>query len=135
METRVPARLSPAEGRRFGLTVGAAFLALGGALWWRGRGAAAPVCVALGGLLVLAGLVAPARLGPLYRGWMGLATALSKITTPIFLGIAYFGVIAPVGLLRRLAARNSLVRPPSQPSFWIARAQGARRRGDMERLF
>jgi len=34
--------LSSAEGRRFGLTVGAAFLVLGGALAWRGR-AVAPV--------------------------------------------------------------------------------------------
>ena len=43
------------------------------------------------------------------------------------------GIIAPVGLLRRLAGRNALVRPPSQPGFWIA--QGARRRSDMQRLF
>ncbi len=115
--------------------MGAAFVALAGLLWWRGHGAAAPVPAALGALLVLAGLAVPARLGPAQRAWMGLATALSKVTTPIFLGIAYFGVIAPVGLLRRLAGRNSLVRPPSQPSFWIARGEGARRRADMERLF
>ena len=115
--------------------MGTAFVALAGLLWWRGHGAGAPVPAAFGTLLVLAGLAVPARLGPVYRAWMGLAAALSKITTPIFLGVAYFGVIAPVGLLRRLAGRNSLVRPPSQPSFWIARAQDARRRGDMERLF
>jgi len=135
LETRVPARLSPAEGRRFGLTVGAAFLALGGALWWRGRGAAAPVCVALGGLLVLAGLVAPARLAPVYRAWMGLGAALSKITTPIFLAIAYFGVIAPTGLLLRLAGRKPLARPRTRPSFWVPREAMMRRRSDMERLF
>ena len=115
--------------------MGAAFVALAGLLWWRGHGAVAPGPAALGTLLVLAGLAVPARLGPVHGAWMGLATALSKITTPIFLGIAYFGVIAPVGLLRRLVGRNSLVRPPSQPSFWIAREPGARRRGDMERLF
>jgi len=115
--------------------VGAAFVALAGLLWWRGHGAVAPVPAALGTLLVLAGLAVPARLGPAYRAWMGLAAALSKITTPIFLGVAYFGVIAPVGLLRRLAGRNSLVHRPSQTSFWIARPHDGRRRGDMERLF
>ena len=56
METRIPARLSSAEGRRFGLTVGAAFLVLGGALAWRGR-AAAPVALALGALLLAAGVI------------------------------------------------------------------------------
>jgi saxitoxin biosynthesis operon SxtJ-like protein len=135
LETRVPARLSPAEGRRFGLTVGVAFVAVGAVLWWRGHGAAAPVAAAAGTLLVVAGLVTPARLGPVYRGWMGLATVLSRITTPLFLGIAYFGVITPTGLLRRLAGRNPLVRRPSQPSFWIPREAGARRRRDMEHLF
>ena len=135
METRVPARLTPREGRRFGFTVGAAFVAVAGLLWWRGHGAAAPVPAALGTLLVVVGLVAPARLGLAHRSWMALAAALSKITTPLFLGIAYFGAIAPIGLLWRLARRNSLVRPPSQPSFWIPRETGARRRSDMKRLF
>lgn len=135
MATRVPARLSPAEGRRFGLTVGAAFVALAGVLAWRGRSAGVPLPAALGAALILAGLVVPAHLGPLYRAWMRLATLLSSITTPLFLAIAYFGIIAPIGLLRRLAGRNSLVRPPSEPSFWIPRETGARRRDDMERLF
>ncbi len=135
MERRVPARLSPAEGRRFGLTVGAAFVALAGALWWRGHGAAASVPAACGILLGLAGLVAPTRLGPLQRAWMRVASALSKVTTPIFLGVAYFGVIAPMGLLLRVSRRNALRRLPPQPSFWIPREASARRRRDMERLF
>jgi len=115
--------------------VGTAFVALAGVLWWRGHGSASPAPAALGALLVVAGLVTPARLGPLYRGWMGLAAPLSRITTPIFLGIAYFGVIAPTGVVLRLAGRNSLVRPRSQSSFWIPREAGARRRSDMNHLF
>lgn len=127
--------MSPVEGRRFGLTVGAALVGLAGAVWWRGHGTAAPLPAALGTLLVVAGLVAPSRLGWPYRAWMVLAAALSKITTPVFLGVAYFSVIAPIGLLRRFAGRNALVRRPSQPSFWIPREAGARRRRDMEHLF
>src|SRR5207249_5300275 len=52
LETRVPARLSAAEGRRFGLSVGGMFLVLGAVLWWRGH-ATAPVPAALGALLVV----------------------------------------------------------------------------------
>lgn len=135
METRVPARLSPREGRRFGLTLGVAFVVLGGALWWRGHATTAPAVAALGSLLALAGLAAPTRLGPLERAWTRLAAALSKVTTPIFLGILYFGVLAPVGLVRRVAGRSPLVRAPVRSSFWIARHVAARRRRDMERLF
>lgn len=135
LEKRVPTRLRAAEGRRFGLTIGAAFAVLAAVLWWRGNGVTAALPAALGAALMAAGLVAPVRLELPYRAWMGLATALSQITTPIFLGLTYFGVIAPIGLLRRLAGRNALVRPPSQPSFWIPREVGARRRRDMEHLF
>jgi len=134
LETRVPARLSAAEGRRFGLSVGGMFLVLGAVLWWRGH-ATAPVPAALGALLVVAALVAPTRLGPFEHGWMRLGAALSRITTPIVLAIAYFGVIAPTGVVLRLARRNPIARPRLQSSRWIPREAGARRRRDMERLF
>ncbi len=135
MATGIPARLSTAEGRGFGLTVGAAFLALAALGWWRGRLQVAVVFAGIGGLLVLAGLVIPGRLGPVVRGWMGLAHLLSKITTPIFLGIVYFVVLAPVGLVRRLVGRRSLERRSNATSWWIARAPDARQRTDMERQF
>ena len=72
MATAISAGLSAKEGRKFGLTVGAAFLVLGALLWWRGR-ALAPWLGSLGAVLALAGLVVPARLGPVQRAWMGLA--------------------------------------------------------------
>ena len=135
LETRVPTRLTPKEGRRFGLTLGAAFVVLGALLGWRGHATAAPVVATLGAALTVAGLVAPTRLGPLERTWSGLGVAISRITTPIFLGILYVGVITPAGLLLRLAGRNPLGRPRQQPSFWVPRGADARRRSDMQRLF
>lgn len=126
--------MSPREGRRFGLTIGAAFLALGGLLWWRGHGGAL-VAAALGTLLALAGLAVPTRLGGIERAWTRLATALSKVTTPLFLAVAYFGVIAPLGVVLRLAGRSQLARRASSSSYWITRAPDSRRRTDMERLF
>src|SRR5438093_4840490 len=92
---RISARLTVAEGRRFGLTVGAAFLALAGLAWWRGRVLTFDVAVGVGLALVIAALVVPARLGLFYRLWMGLAAVMSKVTTPIFMGIVYFVVVTP----------------------------------------
>ena len=134
METRVPTRLSSAEGRRFGLTVGAAFLVLGGALAWRGR-AVAPVALALGALLLAAGVIVPTRLGPITRAWASLGAAISKITTPIFLGIVYYAAITPIGLLLRAVGRNPLTRHRSGTSCWVARPVSARSRRDMQRQF
>ena len=101
--------MSPAEGRKFALTVGAAFVALAGFTWWRGHQKVATVAGALGAAFIVAGLLAPGHLGLIYRGWMAFGLALSKITTPIFMGVVYFLVIAPIGILRRAVGRNALI--------------------------
>ena len=135
MAARVSARLTPGEGRRFGLTLGAAFLVLAGLTAWRGHSLEARAFAGLGGGLVAAALLVPARLGPVHRFWMALAAAISRVTTPAFLGLIYFVVLTPTGLVRRLAGRNRLARPRLSNSFWVARGVAARRRTDMERQF
>ena len=85
----IPARLTSSEGRKFAFTVGAAFLALTALVWWRQKPTLMMVFGALGGVLLLLGIVAPTRLGPIQRAWMGLAHLISKVTTPIFMGIIY----------------------------------------------
>jgi hypothetical protein len=127
--------LSPGEGRRFGLTVGAAFLTLAAVTAWRAHPLEARGFGVLGGALVLAALLAPAQLGPVRRGWLALADAIASVTTPVFIGIVYFVLLTPTGLLRRLVGYNRLVRPRAALSFWVVRATEARRRTDMERQF
>lgn len=128
-------RLSAAQGRRFALTVGAAFLALGGLAWWRDAEMVAVGIVTVGGGLGLAGVLVPGRLTTVHRAWMGLAGLLSRLTTPLVLGVIYFGVITPIGLLRRFLGRNPLVHREHQGSYFIARAEGAARRSDLDRQF
>jgi hypothetical protein len=117
----VPAGLTPREGRRFGLTVGVAFLVFGSISRWRGHAIAPFVLWSLGGGLTLLGALIPGRLGPIYRAWMGLAHLLSRVTTPLFMGIVYFLVITPMGFLQRLFGRNPLVHPDRGGSYWISR--------------
>ena len=134
METRIPARLTPAEGRRFGLLVGGVFLLLGGISRWRGHQVAPAVLWTLGGTLVLGGLLVPGHLGPVYRRWMGLALLISKVTTPIFMGLIYFVLFTPMGFIRRLLRKNALVRPAAD-TFWLSRDPGPSRRSDLSRQY
>lgn len=134
MAAGTPARLSPAEGRRFGLLVGVAFLVLGGLLLRRGHAAAATGAAGLGAALVLGGLAVPGRLGPVYRGWMKLAEVLSRVTTPIFMGLLYFLLLTPAGLLGRLAGHRPLSPPAGSSTCWRRRAEGERR-GAMNHQF
>jgi hypothetical protein len=137
MEKTDSTGLTAAEGRRFAFTMAAAFAVLGGIAQWRGRERVALVFAVLAGLFLIAGLVVPSRLGPVERAWMGLARAISRVTTPIFMGIVYFVVLTPTGLLRRALTRHTLSPARSAKTFWVDRKpmepEVARRR--MERQF
>lgn len=122
-----------AELRKFGIQVGIAFGVLAGIFLWRSHQTPATVLGAIGGTLVLGGVLAPGLLGPVERAWMGLATVLSKVTTPIFMGIVYFLVFGPVGIVRRTVGRHPLRHDAVSDSYWADR--GDARRSDLQRQF
>ena len=95
-------RLSNAELRKFGLTVGGAFVVLAAVSWWRGHELPPRVLATLGVALLVPGLVFPSLLGPVQRAWMGLAMVLGHVNTRIILTVVYYAVMTPVGLVMRL---------------------------------
>jgi hypothetical protein len=126
-----------ARGRRFALTLFGAFAVLASLAAWRDRQTAMLVFGSLAAVIGILGVAAPAFLQPVENAWMAFAHALSRITTPIFMGIVYFLLLAPVGLIRRATGRNALVRHLKDDSYWVRRsssdAEKIRRR--MERQF
>jgi hypothetical protein len=131
------ARLTRAAGRRFALTLAGAFAVLAGVAYWRGRNKIAAVGWILSAALLLAALTIPDRLGPVERGWSRLGAAMSRITSPVFLGIIYFVVFTPAGFIRRTFGKNPIRHERSADSYWKVRDDSpseARRRG-MERQF
>ena len=132
MAKRSPARLSPREGRKFAFTLAAAFGVLAGVSWWRESPRALLIFGVVAGAFALGGLVMPGSLGPVYRAWMGFAHALSRVTTPIFMGIVYFLVITPIAVLRRAVGGNPL-RAHSGATGWVDRQDAPR--GDLTRQF
>jgi hypothetical protein len=113
---------SRAELRRFGLTVGGAFVVLGAVSAWRGHAWAPRVLWTLGALLLVPGAVAPAVLGPVQRAWMRGAVVLGRVNGRIILTAFFFLVIWPVGRLRRLF-RDPLDRAlgDGRASHWVRR--------------
>jgi hypothetical protein len=130
-------RLTVSAGRRFAWTLAAAFAVLGGIAWLRGRQRVEIVFGVVAGLFFLTGLFVPTRLAPVERAWMGLAKAISRVTTPIFMGIVYFVVLTPLGLLRRVFTKKTLSPSRSAQSFWVERKRSDREamRRRMERQF
>ena len=118
----IPKNLSAKELRKFGWTTGAIIIVLFGIFfpwilerstpWWPWI---------LGGVLISWALVAPASLGPIHRGWMRFGLVMSKITTPIILGILYYLAVLPTGAIRRFLGYDSMARrfDSSTPSYRV----------------
>jgi hypothetical protein len=97
--------------RQFALSTGAIIAALFGLLlpWLLDLGWPLWPWV-LAAVLGIWGLAAPASLRPVYRGWMRFGQFMSKITTPLILGLVFFLVFMPVGLVMRLAKHDPMRR-------------------------
>ena len=126
--------MSPADGRRFGLTVGAAFLVLAALFYWRDHAVPLVLAAAAAVFFLAGGLLLPGRMSPVFRAWMRLGLAISRVTTPIFMGILFFLVIMPFGLVARAFGHRPLTARDSYGSFWRVRAEGERR-SDLGRQF
>lgn len=59
-------------------------------------------------LFLVAGLIFPSALRYLFIGWMRFGHLLSRITTPLILGILFYLLITPFGLVRRVFGKNSM---------------------------
>ncbi len=127
--------LPPSE-RAFGLTVGGMLCLIAGIsvaltgriLWVSALGGA----VGLG--LVALALAAPRTLALPNRVWLRLGLVLSAVVTPVVLGIVFFFVVTPIGLLLRVAGKRPLdVRfDRTRASYWQERTAPP---GPMRRQF
>lgn len=114
---------SPAALRRFGVQTGLVFgLLFGLALPW--LFADAPVAWPLwpwlvGGTLVLVGLLVPLWLLPVRAGWFRLGLVLGAINAHLILGILYYVVLTPIGVLLRLFGKDplGLRKDPSRSTY------------------
>jgi len=101
--------------RSFGFLVAAALLILG----FRHRWALAPDAA-----LALVSAAVPHILRGPKRAWLFFGNLLSRIANPLVLGVLFFGVIAPAGLLMRAFGRDPLrlKARPGLPTYWIERS-------------
>lgn len=68
-------------------------------------------------------LVRPGLLSPLNRAWAAVGYLLQRVTNPLLLGIVFFTVILPTGLLMRAAGKDllRLRRDTAASTYWLER--------------
>ncbi len=117
--------LKTATNRSFGLVVGGILAAIGGlrAYLHAGPGVVEIVLWSIGVALIVLALVAPGWLTPFNRAWTLLGYALSKVVTPIIMGLVFFTTVTPTGLIARLMGKDLLKTKlePSADTYWVER--------------
>lgn len=123
--------------REFGLIVGGVFTLLG--TWWLYRGkftSAAYAVVPLGLLLVLLGLLVPRVLVYPNKAWMTLAEGMSYVSTRVILAVVFFGVLTPIGLIKRAMGWDPLNRRSDRLlSYWRPYSKRQLDRQHYEKMF
>jgi predicted anti-sigma-YlaC factor YlaD len=101
--------------RSFGFLVAAALMILGSRHRW---------AIAPGVAMAIAAAFSPRILRGPKRAWLFFGNLLSLIANPLVLGVLFFGVITPAGLLMRAFGRDPLrlKARPGLPTYWIERS-------------
>ena len=96
--------------RRFALVFSAIVAGLFGVVMplLFGHWSAAPWIVAVG--VTLWGLLAPSTVRTFYRIWMRFGMIMNAITSPVILGVVYYAVVLPYGVVLRLLGKDPLTR-------------------------
>ena len=136
MAAGISARLSPRELRRFGITVAIPLALLAGIGVWRGHTILPAVLGGSGVILAFLGVFAPTLLGPVHTVWMKVADALGWFNTRVLLGLVYFVVMTPTGIVMRLMGRDPLDRRlGDRASYWVERRHSSNPKASMEHRF
>jgi cell division protein FtsW (lipid II flippase) len=68
-------------------------------------------------------IIKPNLLSFLNKLWIQLGTLLGKIISPIVMGLVFFFVITPTGILVRILKKDILGLNRSESSYWITRKE------------
>ena len=86
----------------------------GGLRWW---------AVAVAGVFLVLALMLPRVLAPLNRLWLRFGLLLHRVVNPLVMGLLFFLVLTPMGLIARACGKDflRLRRDPGAASYWLPR--------------
>ncbi|MGD8230087.1 MAG: hypothetical protein PVI20_20090 [Desulfobacteraceae bacterium] len=114
------------EIRKFGIIAFVFFGCLCALGLWRQK----PVAIYLFGVLSLLGMgfiLLPSLLKPVYDTWLRIAHLIGRAVTIVMLTLAYYLVITPSALIKRIVGGRPLPMRPDRElgSYWVTRPEPA----------
>lgn len=122
--------------RSFGITFGVFFALIAGVKLWYGiAGSVYWLAASLVAFVLAFFWNAPLR--PLNRLWFRLALVLHAVVTPVMMGILFYLMIVPIGLVMRLLGKDpqQLRGNPRVQSYWIERTEDGTAQQRMKNQF
>lgn len=123
--------------REFGLIVGGVLVAL--SAWWLYRGrfpAVSNATLVVGAVLVVVAIAFPRALKYPNKAWMALAEALGYVSSRIILAVIFFGIVTPIGFIKRLRGWDPLSRRgAARDSYWEPYSERQRNLRHYEKMF
>lgn len=123
------------EVRRFGFIVGFIFMVLGLFPFLKGEELNL-LLIILASIMLLFAIVMPDLLSPFYKMWMRLGVILSKVNSFLILGIVFYFIFTPIGIIMRMFKKDSekFAYKTAKGSYWIKRVSN-NPADDMKRMF
>ena len=122
--------------RKYGLLMAVILGSIAAYLWYRDHGIAAHLG-GIAGVFLVAGLLVPSLLRPIYTVWMILARILAFINTHLLLAIVFYTIFVLIGAVMRLVRYDPLNRKmePEGDSYWTKRSPTLPARDHYKRQF
>jgi hypothetical protein len=122
--------------RTFGIVMATGLTVLGMLNWWH-EGRVWPWLGGIAIVFIFAAYLWPAALKPLNWLWFKFGLLLHKVVNPIVMGLLFFGVLLPTGLIMRALGKDllRLKWEPNANSYWIERRPPGPAPGSMKDQF
>ncbi|MFY4731133.1 SxtJ family membrane protein, partial [Nitrospira sp. BLG_2] len=123
------------ELRQFGLLVGGIFAVIG---VWPPLVHSEPArlwAVILGGALIVPGAIMPWVLAPVHKAWMWIGHILGWINTRILLGVVFYGLVTPIGIIFRIMGKDEMRRAFAESNSTYRVLKAPRPRSHMKYQF
>ena len=112
------------EYRNFGCIIGSLLLGIG---IWPMIKERSPYLWLIGFalFLIVAAIIFPKVLAPLYYIWMKIGTALGWLNLHLILTLIFYGMFTPAGILLKIGGKDSLSKKfkPHLSSYWSKRSE------------